>query len=145
MREKASFIMNTQTNNTLRIALVGDKRVGKSTWMNRLTTGKFETRYIPTKGVHLWKLDLANVKFEVYDISGQETILNSIGRCDGCIIMFELSFKNISRWMNYVTSVFGDKIPICAIANKCGMGMSSRKINKITTYELEPLLWFIRD
>jgi len=67
-----------------KIVLCGEAGVGKTTWMNRLMTGDWQTKYVATLGVESWKYNVdseyisaegtpcnEDFTFNVYDLAGQ--------------------------------------------------------------------------
>lgn len=59
-----------------KIVVIGDSGTGKSTFMNRLLTGKFTSTYKPTLGVDVFPLVLetnyGSVVFDMWDTAGQD-------------------------------------------------------------------------
>ncbi|KAM9980849.1 hypothetical protein ACTFIY_003150 [Dictyostelium cf. discoideum] len=60
----------------IKLVLVGDSGVGKTTFLKRHIIGEFQKNHIPTNGVELNNLilytDIGNVNFDIWDISGAE-------------------------------------------------------------------------
>jgi GTP-binding nuclear protein Ran len=95
----------------LKVVIVGDGGVGKSTLINRFHTGEFEKRYIATMGVDVrpitLEMDEGPVTFNVWDCAGQEKFQGGFdGYCAGArfaIIMFDVtnraSYKNCEEWI----------------------------------------------
>lgn len=104
-----------------KIILVGDGGVGKTTFVNKLQTGQFTSKYKYTVGFEVKYVD----NMEIWDCAGQEKYS---GLRDGywinakkAIIMFSmdnrLTFKNVPYWYRDVRRVCGD-IPIIIMGNK---------------------------
>ena len=83
----------------LKLVLVGDGGVGKTTFVKRHLTGEFEKKYIPTLGVEVHPMSFHTSKgeytFDVWDTAGQEKFGGLRdgyyvgGKCG--IIMFDVS------------------------------------------------------
>ena len=113
-----------------KLVLVGDAGVGKSTYIKRLLTGEFETKYVPTCGVTVNRLTFSTTKgpvsFKVYDLAGQERIGTDQSThytdADCAIVMYDchskLSLQNVQVWINDIHRNCGD-IPIVVCGNKC--------------------------
>ena len=130
---------------TYKICLIGDDKVGKTSWINRLKTGNFTTEYNYTVGCEVNKVvfnyedlvglgfiskeekkDNKKVCFEIWDTAGVEkyTGLKTgyYTGADGFIIMFDVtnkeSYKNVPAYYRDAFRVCG-KVPMVIIGNKC--------------------------
>ncbi len=122
---------NNQENVTeLKLVLVGDGGVGKTTFVKRHKTGEFEKKYIATIGVEVHPMEFTTnrgkVKFNVWDTAGQEKLG---GLRDGyyidahcAIIMFDvtsrITYKNVPIWYKDIVRICGENIPIVLVGNK---------------------------
>jgi len=121
---------NNQQNAELKLILVGDGGVGKTTFVKRHITGEFEKKYIATIGVEVNPMEFytskGQVKFNVWDTAGQEKFA---GLKDGyyidahcAIIMFyvcsRITYKNVPKWHRDITRICGESIPIVLVGNK---------------------------
>jgi len=122
---------NNQENVTeLKLVLVGDGGVGKTTFVKRHKTGEFEKKYIATIGVEVHPMEFTTnrgkVKFNVWDTAGQEKLG---GLRDGyyidahcAIIMFDvtsrITYKNVPVWYKDIVRICGENIPIVLVGNK---------------------------
>ncbi|KAK5583389.1 hypothetical protein RB653_004982 [Dictyostelium firmibasis] len=121
----------------IKLVLVGDGGVGKTTFVQRHLTGEFEPRYIPTLGVSVHALifytNFGKIHFNVWDTAGQEKFgglrdgYYIQGNC--AIIMFDvtsrLSYKNVPNWHSDLTRVC-ENIPIVLCGNK--VDVKDRKV-----------------
>lgn len=91
---------NGEYNSTIKICMVGDKNVGKTSLFLRLSRNRFESRYVPTVGLEFQvafvKSNRNHVsKLQLWDIGGDiryNLMVNSYYRGAGIIIMvFDLS------------------------------------------------------
>jgi len=134
-------------DHTLKTILVGDSRVGKTSFFNLLrnnTVAKTTT----TIGVDYTKIffiiDHKNVSMTIWDSAGQErflTIVRSYFRniC-GVILMFDVSdpptFYNLERWLEVIEyeKTCHHTHPILLIGNKCDLP------NRIDKHKLEAFI-----
>ncbi|KAM9957010.1 hypothetical protein ACTFIR_003747 [Dictyostelium discoideum] len=116
----------------IKLVLVGDGGVGKTTFVQRHLTGEFEPRYIPTLGVSVHPLifytNFGKIHFNVWDTAGQEKFGGlRDGNC--AIIMFDvtsrISYKNVPNWHSDLTRVC-ENIPIVLCGNK--VDVKDRKV-----------------
>jgi GTP-binding nuclear protein Ran len=114
---------------TVKLIVVGDGGVGKTTFLKRHQTGEFERRYVPTFGCEVSPLKFTTnhgpIVFNCWDTAGQEKFG---GLRDGyyiggqaAILMFDvtarITYKSIPHWHKDLTRVC-DNIPIVLIGNK---------------------------
>eukprot|EP01132_Coremiostelium_polycephalum_P003632 gene3632-4523_t len=122
---------------SIKLVLVGDGGVGKTTFVQRHNTGAFESRYIPTLGVQVHQLpfytNVGKILFNVWDTAGQEKFgglrdgYYIQGQC--AIIMFDvtsrMSYKHCPNWHSDLTRVC-EGIPIVLCGNK--VDVKDRKV-----------------
>ena len=125
--------MVESTNNKdvqeLKVIIVGDGGVGKTTFVKRHLTGEFERRYIATQGVEVHPMKFTTSKgvitFNVWDTAGQEK-LSGLRDCyyidaQCAIIMFDvtsrITYKNVPKWYKDITRIC-EGIPIVLVGNK---------------------------
>ncbi|XP_034027455.1 ras-related protein Rab-7L1-like [Thalassophryne amazonica] len=126
------------TEHLLKILVVGDNAVGKSSFVERYVSGHFNKVYKMTIGVDFsvkllhWS-DKEKVRLQLWDIAGQERFI-SMARlyykgAHGCMVMFDVtnssSFQNCRRWKQELDSKAtlpnGTPIPCILLANKCDL------------------------
>lgn len=126
----------------LKVLIVGEGGVGKSTFIKRYQTGDFEKIYTPTEtsSVHRIKIKDTNTVFNCWDIPGKldNNNTDNFKGADGAIIMFDitsrLTYKAVDRWINSIKKVCGD-IPIVILANKVDIDEKYKaKISDIKKY-----------
>ena len=64
-------------NKELELTILGLQNAGKSTFVNVLSTGKFEDDQIPTIGFNFRKLKKGKVEFKMWDLGGQPRFRDS--------------------------------------------------------------------
>lgn len=116
-------------NNSIKVVMVGDGGVGKSTWVKRVRVGIWEPKYVATLGVEVHPIHLdCGVTFNVWDTAGQEKFG---GLRDGyyiqakCAIVWcdlgsKATLRNCAQWIKDLNRVCGD-IPIVMVGNKCDL------------------------
>uniref|UniRef100_A0A8C5IWD4 small monomeric GTPase n=1 Tax=Junco hyemalis TaxID=40217 RepID=A0A8C5IWD4_JUNHY len=105
---------------TLKLLLLGDSGVGKSSLLRRFTDGAFEPRLTPTVGIDFkvkkMLVDGRAVQLAIWDTAGQErfrTVTPSYYRgAQGVVLVYDVTrkatFTGLGRWLNelemYTTS-----------------------------------------
>ncbi len=111
----------------IKVILVGDGGVGKSTYVQRLIEGTFDKRYIATMGADVkpfvLETDKGLVQFNIWDCAGQEKFQGGgfKGYCAGAdfaIVMFDvtslISYKNCKAWI----AKLPEGLPFVLVGNK---------------------------
>ncbi|MHA1721705.1 MAG: GTP-binding protein [Candidatus Baldrarchaeia archaeon] len=124
----------------LKIVVVGDLAVGKTSLVVRYAENKFPTSYKPTIGadimVKMVDLKGKKVRLAIWDIAGHETF-QKIRRyyyqgAAGALILYDVtnpeSFEHVKDWYDDVVSHCG-KIPVVLIGNKIDL----KDQRKVTT------------
>lgn len=107
------------------IAIIGDGGVGKTVFMNKLRTGKFSPKYIPTAGFTSARFSVGTksrvVRFRFHDFGGQEKFNltpTSYKDIDAVLLFFDvtskLTFRNVDLWVRTINK----SIPIILCGNK---------------------------
>ena len=128
----------------IKMILVGDGGVGKTTFMKRHLTGDFEKKYVPTLGVEVYpyKNDYMLNKYTVWDTAGQEKFGGLrdgyyIG-ADVAVVMFDITskitFKNVPKWIKEIRKL-NNSIPIIVCGNKVDI-IKHRKVSDSSIDEL---------
>ncbi len=114
----------------IKLVLLGDNSVGKTSFINRFAYKKFDSEYNPTIGAEITKtrLRFKGIIFEImiWDIAGQVLFENLaqqfILEADLAILLYDITrintFMNIENWNNYVKKIVGKKIPTLLVGNK---------------------------
>ncbi len=136
---------NTKTK-LLKVVLLGDGGVGKSSLMNRFVSNKFDTQSFHTIGVEFLNKDV-EVDGEIYtlqiwDTAGQErfkSLRTPFYRgADCCLLTYGMddyqSFKNLSMWkkefLYYADVSDGEHFPFIVLGNKVDVDPQERQISK---------------
>ena len=124
----------------LKILLIGDSFVGKTSLLLKYTEGKMPENHMATIGVE-FKEKVINcnnrqIKLQIWDTSGQERFRsitqNFYRNADGIMVVFDVtnknSFAHIKDWLTDVQNLDSDLKRIL-VANKTDL-VDSRVINK---------------
>ena len=123
--------MNIDTNfdYIIRIALLGDSRVGKTNMIVRFVDNTFSYNIPSTMGYDckskIISIGKKKVKVQIWDTVGQERYLSInksfLQKLDGVMLVYDISelesFQNMKNWINIVKD-FKDKMPIIIVGNK---------------------------
>jgi len=117
----------------LKMLLVGDSGVGKSSLMCRYSDDQYSTNYISTIGVDFkiktFDLDNKVVKLQIWDTAGQErfkSITTSYYRgAHGIIVVYDVTarstFNNIKSWLYEIDRYAAEDVCKVVVGNKCDM------------------------
>jgi small GTP-binding protein len=124
--------LRSSTKNTdvaLKVIVVGDAAVGKTSIAGRYTTGKFQSEYKATLGTDIFnkilRVEGRNVSLLIYDTAGQERFRALVERyfrgAIGALLVYDItnreSFENLPTWARQVDR-FTDKALKLVIGNK---------------------------
>lgn len=119
--------------NSVKIVIIGDGGVGKSSFVERIQTGNFDRKYEPTMGVEAYPIPLTtnkgNIVLNMWDVAGQERFSNNRAKyyteARVVVLMFDvgsrISYRNIEQWYREAKQNIGD-IPFVLCGNKCDIG-----------------------
>lgn len=126
---------------SIKIALIGDGAVGKTSFFDRMSTGdnpdyKFNKRYEATTGCNICQMEFAigkySVKVHMFDTAGQEkfgALRDSyLMGVDGVILMYDLEIKQtrqnvLTKWLPDIKRILNASdaktyVPIAVVGNK---------------------------
>jgi len=119
----------------IKICLLGDANVGKTSLVYRFVENKFRENYKSTLGVNLLKKDLmldefGKVSAQIWDLGGQESFKNLrklyLEGANGALLIFDTTkrktFDNCNEWIQNFRDTRGPDNPIILIANKIDLG-----------------------
>ena len=123
----------------IKICLVGESAVGKTSLIKRYVLNKFADKYITTIGTivtkkeikikHPEKDKLLDVRLLIWDIMGQlgfrqmlqqAYFFGAQGIVGVCDITREDTLSDLEKWMDSVLSVI-EEVPIAFLGNKCDL------------------------
>ena len=135
---------------TFKIVVLGDKGVGKTSWLRRYRTAEFEKSYKPTMGVEINTQPVYTsggiITFNTWDVSGQKMNVDLLDSylvdVDAVIIMYDVtnqsSFDSVATYMSSVIKKYSS-IPIIVLGNKVDCNdrkVSSQEIRFQPHYEV---------
>jgi len=117
----------------LKIMILGESMVGKTSIINRYTNDKFGGRYLCTVGIDFQKkkLEINNKKLllQIWDTAGQERFRNVTKNyfhsSHGFILAYDInnkeSFEKIQYWLDEIKENADTKIKCILIGTKCDL------------------------
>lgn len=125
--------------NSVKVALIGDGGVGKTSLVLRQCNGKFEKKYIPTMGTDVHPVTLFGQTYNIWDCAGQEKFGGLRDgyyiRADACICMFDYTskstFDSVPEWIKSFLRVSPGK-PVIIVGNKSDLPSIKVKNSHIT-------------
>jgi len=131
----------------LKIIVIGDSGVGKSSMLHRLSSDSFEEHLQPTIGVdfHVKKMRVANRTFQVtiWDTAGQERFraLSTAyyRQCHGILLVYDVngkeSFDHLDSWMGEVDMFTNrQQVTILLVGNKTDINNRQISIEEARLY-----------
>ena len=122
------------TTYMIKIVLIGDAAVGKTSIRQRYLGKGFQKEHLATLGADFAAttktIDNHEIKFQIWDLAGQPMFKNVRPRffkgCFGAIAVFDITrkdtFQNLSNWMEELYQFSGrGVVPIIILANKADL------------------------
>lgn len=127
----------SKTKSQLKVIVLGDSGVGKTSLLNRFVTEEFSQTYKATIGADFMRkeivIDDKHVSLQLWDTAGQERF-QSLGSsfyrgADACILVYDItlqkSFDSIISWKQEFLSQCGpnnpETFPFMVVGNKCDL------------------------
>merc|ERR1711998_216105 len=151
--EKGAMATSARKKVLLKVIILGDSSVGKTSLMNMYVNRKFNNQYKATIGADFLTKEVMVthngdqhlVTMQIWDTAGQERF-QSLGvafyrGADACILVFDLtskkSFDNLDTWREEFLVQSGpsetDTFPFVVLGNKCDLKESRVVNNKQAT------------
>lgn len=165
--------MVEMAGNEFKALILGNKGVGKTTFIKRIITGEYDETYKPTKDTEIFRSTFfttsGSIKFRIWEPPTQEEAADALQEpcfigMDCAIIMFDVtsmtSYKDVPKWYNKITKI-NEKVPVVIVGNKIDSDNREVKTRQIqfhrkmnlhyydlsvkTDYQLErPFLYLMR-
>lgn len=115
---------------SIKLLLVGDTNVGKSSVLLRYHNNQFLNSQCQTIGIdfrsHLINIDQSRIKLQIWDTAGQERFRSITSAyykgSAGIIIMFDISnrtsFNNVKRWLDEINRNVSENVIKVLVGNK---------------------------
>jgi len=123
----------TDSKYVVKICLLGDASVGKTSLVYRFIENRFRENYKSTLGVNLLKHDTdvegyGRVSAQIWDLGGQDSFKSLrnlyLEGANGALVIFDVtkkkSFENLIEWITSFKGARGDQ-PLILIGNKCDL------------------------
>lgn len=128
----------------LKVIILGDSGVGKTSLMNQYVHKRFSNQYKATIGADFLTkevmIDDKLVTLQIWDTAGQERF-QSLGvafyrGADSCVLVYDItdskSFENLESWMDeflvHAAPRNSDTFPFVVLGNKADLGSSRRQV-----------------
>ena len=132
------------TINEIKLIVLGNTSVGKSSFILKYIEDKFVLNYIATLGMDFKqkKLKLKNgqeVKLRIYDTAGQERFksvaVSFIKKAEGVILIYDIgnkaTFESLEEWIKNIKESGKENLPIILVGNKCDLPPEKRQAELI--------------
>jgi len=126
---------------TVKLVLLGDSRVGKSSVVIRFVKNEFDQYKFPTIGATFLTQSVAVddylVKFEIWDTAGQEKYRSLAPLyyrgASAALVVYDItnreSFDNARKWIEEVQTQEGHHVVIGLAGNKLDLAQSGRQVS----------------
>jgi len=130
----------------LKVIILGDSGVGKTSLMNQYVHKRFSNQYKATIGADFLTKEVMIedklVTLQIWDTAGQERF-QSLGvafyrGADSCVLVYDItdakSFENLESWMDeflvHAAPRNSDSFPFVVLGNKADLGSSRRQVSE---------------
>ena len=114
----------------LKIMLLGDSTVGKTSILRRYCKNEFSNKYATTIGIdfqfkNMIKFD-KRIRLQIWDTAGQErykvVAKNYFNSSDGFVILYDItnkeSFQNVTSWVSQINDIASKAVKFILFGNK---------------------------
>jgi len=135
----------------MKVIVIGDGGVGKTSLLRKYVKKQFEYKYLPTVGVNISKQPMKYLNKDInlmfWDIAGQPQfhLLHKVyyNGANAAILMFDLtnspSFFNIKNWYNELIKYNLKEIPMILVGNKSDLTKDRKIIEPMVGNMMEQL------
>ena len=134
---------------TFKILMLGESKVGKTTFTQRFCEKKFNPNNLSTVGTEIYKKNLIrdnkSIYLEIFDTAGQDKfrsiVKNQISGADGFLLLYDISNKKsfdlISNWIEEIIKIVDPKdIGLIIVGNKSDL-KEEREVTEEMRKDLE--------
>ncbi|KAJ8603826.1 hypothetical protein CTAYLR_000258 [Chrysophaeum taylorii] len=126
----------------IRLLMIGDSSVGKTSLVIRYDEDTFSTKYMTTIGVDyrdkFIEVDGRPIKLQIWDTAGQERFrsltANFFGKADGFVVCFDVSnrtsFGHIRNWISDVQQHKRGEVDVALCGCKCDVEARVREVSE---------------
>lgn len=131
-----------------KIAVIGDKCVGKTSIMNRCIYGEYSEVYKKTIAVNynskVMEVDNKKIKLDIWDLSGDPSFRSIIKayleNVVGVIFVYDVtnkeSFENIAMWLKWIKEINTNDITFLLLGNKIDKINREVKVDEAIEFSL---------
>ena len=117
----------------IRLMLIGDSNVGKTSIIKRYCNNQFSPSYISTVGIDFetkyLRLNGKIINLQIWDTAGQERYKvlakNYYKNSDGFIIVYDItdkkSLNNVANWITQIKDSASENVKCVLLGNKCDL------------------------
>ena len=140
--------MSVNSSYIIKICLLGEANVGKTSLVYRFIENKFRGNYKSTLGVNLLKKDLniqeyGDVSAQIWDLGGQESFKSLrklyLEGANGALVIYDCTkkktFEKLNGWIKDFKQARGEE-PLLLLGNKTDL-KNNIKINEISESKFE--------
>ena len=122
--------LNAKFDFFIKVEVIGDSKVGKTSLLKKLIKDEFNEEYVPTKGydfkIYLIKVNEITIKFQIWDMSGEDnyrtSLLHLYRNANIGILVYSIcsrqSFINLENWIKQLKAQ-APTSKIILLGNKC--------------------------
>ena len=147
MKSESLSVIEDYYDYKIKVMLIGDTNVGKTSIIKRYCKNKFYTTYITSVGLDFEtkyiKIDGKIVNLQIWDTAGQERYKvlakNYYKNSDGFLIVYDITnkktFNDVANWIVQIRDAAPTNIKSVLLGNKSDL-TNQRQIDKIEGEEL---------
>lgn len=131
----------------LKLMILGDSNVGKSSILKKYCKNEFMGAYVATIGIDFQikylNINGKKIKLQIWDTAGQEryrvVTKNYFNTSDGFLVIYDItsreSFLNINNWIEQINTLVGGNVKCIIFGNKNDL----KELRKVSTKEGEEM------
>ena len=157
MREDSICIHEEKYDEKIKVMLIGDANVGKTSIIKRFCKNIFTPSFLSTYGLDFetkyLKINNKTINLQIWDTAGEERYRviakNYFNKSDGFVVVYDItnknSFENVTNWLEQIQENASEHAQSILLGNKCDLegkriikkeeGMELAKIHNINFYE----------